>query len=136
MVGTEVCSASIFGGAKSKVDNSSAVTSKPFLKKHMDTHQLPVLFGSISKGASSVNYTKKDNVVPAGLSIIVTTEIHSGLKDFNTEGLMHFSETEEDRILFRIVHKAPGGGLYMERGVTEWKQFVGEALSAVFPLKK
>ena len=142
MVGTEVCSASIFGGAKPKVDNSSAEAEmKPFLKKHMDTHQLPVLFGSISKGASSVNYTKEDKVVaklivPAGLSIIVTTEIHSGLKDFNTEGLMHFSETEEDRALFRIVHKAPTGGLYMERGVTEWKQFVGEALSAVFPMKK
>ena len=114
---------------------------KPFLKKHMDTHQLPVLFGSISKGASSVNYTKEGKVVaklivPAGLSIIVATEIHSGLKDFNPEGLMHFSETEKDRALFRIVHKAPTGGLYMERGVTEWKQFVGEALSAVFPLKK
>ena len=51
--------------------------------------------------------------VPAGLSLIYTTEIHSGSKTLNPFGLKHFSRcgpNRADRLLFRIVHEVPDGG--------------------------
>ena len=86
-VGTDVCSASIF--------QSSPDIDKNFLDPHTDTHSLPTLFFSLSDGESWVHYTKNDEVVaklsvPAGLNVIVTSEIHSGLKAFNPNGVVHF----------------------------------------------
>ena len=114
---------------------------KNFLESHTDTHSLLTLFFSISDGESWVYYTEKGVVVaklslPAGLNVIVTTEIHSGLKAFNPNGVKHFSQSVEDRLLFRIVQKAPPGGLHMDRSNPEWTQFLGDALSAIWPLDK
>jgi hypothetical protein len=132
-VGTEVCSASVF--------QSSPNVDKNFLDPHTDTHSLPTLFFSLSDDDPWVYYTENDKVVaklslPARLNVIVTTEIHSGLKAFNPYGVVHFSQNVEDRLLFRIVHKAPPGGLHMDRGNSEWTQFLGDALSAIWPLDK
>ena len=103
----------------------------------------PTLFLSISEGDSWVYYKTKGTDgkvvaklrIPAGFSVVVTSEIHSGLIAFNPEGLEHWFETTHDRVMFRIVHKAPVGGLHMDREDTEWTQFLGEALSEIFPAK-
>lgn len=137
--GTAVWSASVFQGAGTQSNKKQ----KLFLKAHTDTHSLPTLFLSISEGESWVYYkTKGKNGkvvaklrIPAGLSVVVTTEIHSGLIAFNPEGLVHWSDTTHDRVMFRIVHKAPAGGLHMDREDTEWTQFLGDALSAIVPAK-
>ena len=73
--------------------------------------------------------------IPAGFSVVVSTEIHSGLIAFNPKRLEHWSETTHDRVMFRIDHKAPIDGLHMDREDTDWTQFLGEALSVIFPDK-
>ena len=86
-----------------------------FLTEHMDANRLSALFASLSSEESQVCYTIDEVVVatltvPAGLSIIYTTEIHSGSKTLNPFGLKHFSRSGSDRLLFRIVHEVPDGG--------------------------
>ena len=87
-VGTEVCSAF----------QSSPKVDKIFLEPHTDTHSLPTLFFSLSDDDPWVYYTENDKVVaklslPARLNVIVTTEIHSGLKAFNPYDVVHFPRT-------------------------------------------
>ena len=86
-----------------------------FLGDHMDANRLSALFASLSSEESQVCYMIDEVVVatltvPAGLSIIYTTEIHSGSKTLNPFGLKHFSKSGRDRLLFRIVHEVPDGG--------------------------
>lgn len=137
-VGTEVCSAFIFQGFATDIN---FLGKPPFTSNSI---RIPALFLSISKGDSWIYYKEnseensKDGKVvaklriPAGLSVIVTTEIHSGLVAFNPQGLVHFSQSVEDRVLLRIVHRAPPGGLHMDRDSSEWTQFLGDALSTVW----
>ena len=60
-----------------------------FLAEHMDANRLSALFASLSSKESQVYYTIGKVVVatltvPAGLSLIYTTEIHSGSKTLIT----------------------------------------------------
>ena len=128
---------------------AKATRSRNYSSNHTQTHTPPLptlfhaLFFSISKGDSWVYYKAKGTNgkvvaklrIPAGFSVVATTEIHSGLVAFNPEGLEHWSETTQDRVMFRIVHGAPVGGLHMACEDTEWTQFLGESLSAIFPAK-
>ena len=86
-----------------------------FLAEHIDANRLSALFASLSSEESQVCYMIDGVVVatltvPAGLSLIYTTEIHSGSKTLNPFGLKHFSRCGRDRLLFRIVHEVPDGG--------------------------
>ena len=81
----------------------------------MDANRLSALFASLSSEESQVCYMIDGVVVatltvPAGLSLIYTTKIHSGSKTLNPFGLKHFSRCGLDRLLFRIVHEVPDGG--------------------------
>ena len=141
--GTEVWSSSAFQGAGT--ESKRYKKQKLFLKAHTDTHSLSTLFLSILEGESWVYYkTKGENGkvvaklrIPAGFSVIVTSEIHSELIAFNPEGLEHWSETTHDRVMFRIVYKAPVGGLHMDRADTEWIQLADwekiNTILGVFP---
>ena len=85
------------------------------LGDHMDANRLSALFASLSSEESQVCYMIDEVVVatltvPAGLSVIYTTEIHSGSKKLNPFGLKHFSRCGRDRLLFCIVHEVPDGG--------------------------
>ena len=79
-------------------------------------NRLSALSASLSSEESQVLCYMIDGVVvakltvPAGLSVIYTTEIHSGSKTLNPFGLKHFSRCGPDRLLFRIVHEVPDGG--------------------------
>jgi hypothetical protein len=92
---------------------------KNFLK-HMDTHSDSSLFASVSKGDAYIYYDL-DGIdvarvlVPAGLSIIMTTDIHSGLIIKNPHGLSHRSESEQEshRGLLRLVLEPKTGGMDM-----------------------
>ena len=90
-----------------------------FLGDHWDTHALPTTFFSLSSQDSFVYYKKDKEVVaqlliPARFSIVVTTEIHSGLKSLNPHKLKHCSESSDDRLLFRIVHELPRESTWIE----------------------
>jgi hypothetical protein len=83
-----------------------------FLGDHWDTHVLSTTFFSFSSTDSFVYYKLQNKVVtklhiPAGFSIVVTTEIHSGLLSLNPYRVKHYSESADDRLLFRIVHEVP-----------------------------
>ena len=136
-----VHSASAFKGKRSKVDNPVVLkpkalkdmTSKQlmaFLGWHWDTHSLPTLFIAYSTGRSCIYYKNSAGIIvgklqlEAGLSIIYTTEIHSGLKMCNPHGFKHCSASETDRVLIRFVHEAPEGGLNMDRTKEEWLELV------------
>ena len=79
-----------------------------FLTEHMDANRLSALFASLSSEESQVCYMIDGVVVatltvPAGLSLIYTTAIHSGSKTLNPFGLKHFSRcgpNRADRLLF------------------------------------
>ena len=68
-----------------------------FLGDHMDANCLSALSASLSSEESQVLCYMIDGVVvatltvPAGLSLIYTTKIHSGSKTLNLFGLKHFS---------------------------------------------
>jgi hypothetical protein len=73
-----------------------------FLGDPWDAHALSATFFSLSLKDSFVNYRIKCKVVarlriPAGFSIVVTTEIHSGLISLNPHNLKHCSESADDR---------------------------------------
>ena len=81
----------------------------------MDANRLSAIFASLSSEESHVCYMIGNVVVatltvPAGLSLIYTTEIHSGSKTLNPFGLKHFSRSGADHLLFRIVHEVPDDG--------------------------
>jgi hypothetical protein len=86
----------------------------------MDTHSDSSLFASVSKGDAYIYYDL-DGIdvarvlVPAGLSIIMTTDIHSGLIIKNPHGLSHRSESEQEshRGLLRLVLEHKTGGMDM-----------------------
>ena len=86
-----------------------------FLAEHMDANRLSALFASLSSKESQVCYTIGKVVVatltvPAGLSLIYTTEIHSGSKTLNPLDLKRFSRSGPDRLLFCIIHEVPDDG--------------------------
>ena len=136
--GSVVHSASAFNGKRSAVDDRAIIalkdmTSKQimkFLGWHWDTHSLPTLFIAYSIGRSCIYYRNKAGVIvgilqlEAGLSIIYTTECHSGLKMCNPAGFQHCSASETDRVLIRFIHAAPEGGLNMDRTEDEWLELV------------
>ena len=98
-----------------KYENLTLEEMLVFLAEHMDANRLSALFASLSSKESQVCYTIGKVVVatltvPAGLSLIYTTEIHSGSKTLITLGLKHFSRSGSDRLLFRIVHEVPNDG--------------------------
>ena len=147
-----VHSASAFKGKRSKVDNPVVLkpkalkdmTSKQimaFLGWHWDTHSLPTLFIAYSKGKSWIYYRDKEGKIvgrlqlEAGLSIIYTTEIHSGLEVCNRHGFKHCSASETDRVLIRFVHAAPEGGLNMDRTQAEWLKLALFLLRTNFPVQ-
>ena len=81
-----------------------------FLGEHMDAHCMPTYFASLSTEDSFVYYTKDGTEIsylriPAGLSVVYTTEINTGCKVLNEFELKHFSSSHKDRLLFRIVHQ-------------------------------
>ena len=147
--GTDVHSASAFNGKRSAVDDRAIIalkdmTSKQlmaFLGWHWDTHSLPTLFIAYSTGRSCIYYKNRDGMIvgklqlEAGLSIIYTTEIHSGLKMCNPHGFQHCSASETDRVLIRFVHAAPEGGLNMDRTNEEWLELVLFLLRTNFPVQ-
>jgi len=109
-----------------------------FLGDHWDTHALPTTFFSLSSQDSFVYYKKDKEVVaqlliPAGFSIVVTTEIHSGLKTLNPHKLKHYSESTDDRLRFRIVHELPTEGIDMMSCTSEdWIEFATNAVNKIF----
>ena len=150
--GTAVHSVSGFKGKRSKVDDPVVLKPKAlkdmtpkelkaFLGWHYDTHQLPTFFIAYSKGRSCVYYRNRASIIvgklqlEAGLSIIYTTEIHSGLKMCNPHGFQHCSASETDRVLIRFVHAAPEGGLNMDRTNEEWLELVLFLLRTNFPVQ-
>lgn len=83
---------------------ASKKRKKTFLNRHMDTSRHTALFSSVSKEKASVIYNKDNRdvtelTVPPGLSVIVTTEIYSGLNKLNPVGLKHCSESKEEHLL-------------------------------------
>ena len=147
-----VHSASAFKGKRSKVDNPVVLkpkalkdmTSKQlmaFLGWHWDTHSLPTLFIAYSTGRSCIYYKNSAGIIvgklqlEAGLSIIYTTEIHSGLRTCNPTGFQHCSASETDRVLIRFVHAAPEGGLNMDRTNEEWLELALFLLRTNFPIQ-
>ena len=147
--GTDVHSASAFNGKRSAVDDGAIIalkdmTSKQlmaFLGWHWDTHSLPTLFIAYSTGRSYIYYKNRDGMIvgklqlEAGLSIIYTTEIHSGLRTCNPTGFQHCSASETNRVLIRFVHAAPEGGLNMDRTEDEWLELVLFLLRTNFPVQ-
>jgi hypothetical protein len=113
-----------------------------FLGDHWDTHALPTTFFSLSSQDSFVYYKKDKEVVaqlliPAGFSIVVTTEIHSGLKTLNPHKLKHYSESTDDRLRFRIVHELPTEGIDMMSCTSEdWIEFATNAVNKIFNRQK
>ena len=86
-----------------------------FLAEHMDANHLSAIFASLSSKELQVCYMIGEVVVatltvPAGLSLIYTTEIHSGSKTLNPLDLKRFSRSGPDRLLFLIVHAVPDKG--------------------------
>ena len=86
-----------------------------FLAEHMNDNRLSAIFASLSAKELQVCYMIDKVVVatltvPAGLSLIYTTEIHSGSKTLNPFSLKHFSRSGPDRLLFCIVHDVPDDG--------------------------
>ncbi len=80
-----------------------------FLRRHMDSNSFPALFLSWSTKDAYVHHFQGNDVigrlrVPAGLSLVYTTEIHTGNKQLNPSKLLHCSTSAPDRFLFRIVH--------------------------------
>ena len=145
-------SASAFNGKRSPLDDSVVIaqalqdmTSKQimaFLGWHWDTHSLPTLFIiAYSTGRSCIYYREKQKgkivgrlQLEAGLSIIYTTEIHSGLRTCNPTGFQHCLASETDRVLIRFVHAAPEGGLNMDRTKGEWLELALFLLRTNFPV--
>jgi hypothetical protein len=72
--------------------------------------------------------------IPAGFSIVVTTEIHSGLISLNPYKLKHYSESSHDQLLFRIVHhEVPRDGIDMSHRTSEdWLKFATNAVKQIF----
>jgi hypothetical protein len=110
-----------------------------FLADHWDTHALSTTFFSLSSKDSSVNYKikgKKGVVarlrIPAGFSIVATSEIHSGLISLNPHRLKHCSESADDQLLFRIVHQVHAKGLNMSRTSESWLKFATDAVKQIF----
>jgi hypothetical protein len=109
-----------------------------FLGDHWDTHALSTTFFSLSsKDSFGVNYTIKGKAVarlciPAGFSIVVTTQIHSGLLSLNPYRVKHCSEIADDRLLLRIVHEVPPGGIDMSRTIESWIKFATNAVEQIF----
>jgi hypothetical protein len=124
-------------GTTDVITSTSSSLIMKFLKEHWETHALPTTFFSLSSQDSFVYY-KKDNevvaqlLIPAGFSIVVTTEIHSGLKSLNPHKLKHYSESADDRLLFRIVHELPRDGIYMDRTGDDWIEFATNAVKQIF----
>ena len=86
-----------------------------FLAEHMDANHLSAIFASLSSKELQVCYMIGEVVVatltvPAGLSLIYTTEIHSGSKTLNPLDLKRFSRSGPDRLLFCIIHEVPDDG--------------------------
>jgi hypothetical protein len=112
-----------------------------FLGDHWDTHALPTTFFSFSANDSYVYYKLQNKIVaklliPAGFSIVVTTEIHSGLKTLNPYKLKHCSESSDDRLLFRIVHQVGPEGINMDRSSDSWLKFATDAVKKIFNRQK
>ena len=112
-----------------------------FLGDHWDTHALPTTFFSFSANDSYVYYKLQNKIVaklliPAGFSIVVTTEIHSGLKTLNPYKLKHCSESSDDRLLFRIVHQVGPEGINMDRSSDSWLKFASDAVKIIFNRQK
>jgi hypothetical protein len=98
-------------------------------------------FFSFSAKVSYVYYMINNKVVaklriPAGFSIVVTTEIHSGLKTLNPHKLKHCSESSDDRLLFRIVHQVAPEGINMDRSSDSWLKFATAAVKQIFNRQK
>jgi hypothetical protein len=70
--------------------------------------------------------------IPAGFSIVVTTEMHSGLLSLNPYKVNHCSGSADDRLLFRIVHEVPPGGINMSRTSESWLKFATNAVEQIF----
>jgi hypothetical protein len=94
------------GGDETNSDIVTTHTSldlMKFLCDHWDTHALSPTFFSFSLVDSFVYYMLKNKIVaklriPAGFSIVVTTEIHSGLLSLNPYTVKHCSESADDRL--------------------------------------
>ena len=91
------------------------------------------MFVSYSEKDSYVYYTLKGKLIarlriPAGFSIVYTVEIHSGQRVSNPIGLQHFSASDNDRLMFRIIHEAPKNGVLMKRTTEKWFDIAMNAL--------
>jgi hypothetical protein len=129
ILGIEPKSASIFRCDPEKNDrkHNSGIRKEGmnvFLSQHMDSHALPTVFLSWSEEDSYVHYSGRMDgdagkyvdvgrlCIPRGLSLIYTTEIHTGSKNLNPYKLMHHSSSATDRLLFRIVHRTKGAHFF------------------------
>ena len=104
-----------------------------FLQEHWDSHTLPSMFVSYSEKDLYVYYTLKGKLIarlriPAGFLIVYTVEIHSSQKVSNPIGLQHFSASDNDRLMFRIIHEASKNGVLMKRTTEKWFDIAMNAL--------
>jgi hypothetical protein len=118
-------------------DEKTTADISTMFESHFDTHALSGTMFSLSSKDAYVYYTKDRRIVarlriPAGFSIVVTTEILSGRKDVNPCKLKHYSESADDRTLVRFIHEAPQDELDMGRTSESWLKFATDAVEEIF----
>jgi hypothetical protein len=97
---------------------------------------------TVSKGDAYIYYDL-DGIdvarvlVPAGLSIIMTTDIYSGLIIKNPHGLSHRSESEHEshRQLLHLVLEPKTGGMDMALSNEEWLGYFTVAATHIYESK-